>query len=228
MKERADDEVAIVGREADCIAPSAECADVPRCAKRLLARRLGDGERLIGKKIGVTSKVVQVALGVHQPDFGYLTDVMSFDDGSDLPVRTKLIAPRAEVEIAFVLERDLKGPGVSARDVLAATAFVKPCFEIVDSRIADWEIKIQDTIADNCVVGNVRAGSYARVAARGRLRDVAQVGGAWCAHGGSDACRDRAVLRARADLHAQLIAQEPNVNMVTCGGQATIPMVTTT
>lgn len=133
--------------------------DAYHISQRLLARRLGDGEQLIGKKIGVTSKVVQVALGVHQPDFGYLTNVMLYEDGSDLPVSTKLIAPRAEGEIAFVLERDLKGPGVSAADVLAATAFVKPCFEIVDSRIADWKIKIQDTIADNASSGMFLLGS---------------------------------------------------------------------
>lgn len=133
--------------------------DAYQISRHVLARRLGAGERLIGKKTGVTSKVVQAALGVHQPDFGYLTNVMSFEDGADLPISTQLIAPRAEGEIAFVLERDLRGPGVSAADVLAATAFVKPCFEIVDSRIADWKIKIQDTIADNAssgmfVVGN--------------------------------------------------------------------------
>jgi 2-oxopent-4-enoate/cis-2-oxohex-4-enoate hydratase len=122
-------------------------------SRRLLACRLSAGERLVGKKIGVTSKVVQVALGVHQPDFGYLTDAMRFEDGAELPISTRLIAPRAEGEIAFVLERDLKGPGVTAEDVLAATAYVRPCFEIVDSRIADWKIKIQDTIADNASSG---------------------------------------------------------------------------
>jgi 2-oxopent-4-enoate/cis-2-oxohex-4-enoate hydratase len=127
--------------------------DAYRISQRLLARRLRDGERVVGKKIGVTSKVVQVALSVHQPDFGYLTDVMLFEDGAELPISKRLIAPRAEGEIAFVLERDLRGPGVTAQDVLDATACVRPCFEIVDSRIADWKIKIQDTIADNASSG---------------------------------------------------------------------------
>lgn len=133
--------------------PSLAIDDAYQISRHLLARRLADGEKLVGKKTGVTSKVVQVALGVHQPDFGYLTDVMAFDDGVELPVSRRLIAPRAEGEIAFVLEQDLKGPGVTASQVLEATAYVKPCFEIVDSRIADWKIRIQDTIADNASSG---------------------------------------------------------------------------
>lgn len=133
--------------------PTLTVDDAYQISCHILAKRLQAGEKLVGKKTGVTSKVVQVALGVHQPDFGYLTDVMAFEDGAELPISTHLIAPRAEGEIAFVLERDLKGPGVSAADVLAATAYVKPCFEIVDSRIEDWKIKIQDTIADNASSG---------------------------------------------------------------------------
>lgn len=133
--------------------PSLDIDDAYQISRQLLARRLRDGERLIGKKTGVTSKVVQVALGVDQPDFGYLTDVMRYPDGAALPISRLGIAPRAEGEIAFVLERELRGPGVSAADVLAATAYVQPCFEIVDSRIADWKIKIQDTIADNASSG---------------------------------------------------------------------------
>lgn len=127
--------------------------DAYHISRLVLARRLEDGEKLVGKKTGVTSKVVQQMLAVDQPDFGYLTDVMSFEDGAELPISSQLIAPRAEGEIAFVLDRDLSGPGVTAAEVLAATAYVKPCFEVVDSRIADWKIKIQDTIADNASSG---------------------------------------------------------------------------
>jgi 2-oxopent-4-enoate/cis-2-oxohex-4-enoate hydratase len=133
--------------------PDISIDDAYHISRQLLARRLEDGERLTGKKTGVTSKVVQQMLSVDQPDFGYLTDAMSFEDGAELPISTQLIAPRAEGEIAFVLEKDLSGPGITAQQVLAATAFVKPCFEIVDSRIADWKIKIQDTIADNASSG---------------------------------------------------------------------------
>lgn len=124
-----------------------------RISERLLQRRLADGEKIIGKKTGVTSLVVQAALGVHQPDFGYLTDAMKFDDGADVPIGSRLIQPRAEGEIAFVLSRNLQGPGVTNEHVVAATRSVHPCFEIVDSRIDGWKIKIQDTVADNASSG---------------------------------------------------------------------------
>jgi len=134
---------------------------------RFLARRIADGERVVGKKIGVTSKPVQDMLGVHQPDFGFLTDRMQVANRSVISiVKARLIQPRAEGEIAFVLKKDLKGPGVNEDQVLDATDYVLPCFEIVDSRIHDWKIKIQDTVADNAscgvfVVGGDRAKPHA-------------------------------------------------------------------
>jgi len=110
-----------------------------------------NGETIIGKKIGVTSKPVQDMLGVFQPDFGFLTDVMYAPDGK---VHMDChIAPKAEAEIAFKLKKGLKGPGVTGQDVIDATEYVQPCFEIVDSRIEDWKIKIQDTVADNASCG---------------------------------------------------------------------------
>lgn len=126
-----------------------------------LARRRRDGERVIGKKIGVTSKAVQDMLGVHQPDFGFLTDRMWVEGDIDIAAH-KLIQPRAEAEIAFILKAPLAGPGVTQADVLAATECIAPCFEIVDSRIAEWKIGIVDTIADNAscgvfVLGEARA-----------------------------------------------------------------------
>ncbi len=117
-----------------------------------LARRTADGERVVGKKIGVTSKAVQDMLGVHQPDFGFLTDRMWIEGTIDIE-KTGLIQPRAEAEIAFVLKSPLAGPGVTAADVIAATDYVAPCFEIVDSRISDWKIGIVDTVADNASCG---------------------------------------------------------------------------
>jgi 2-oxopent-4-enoate/cis-2-oxohex-4-enoate hydratase len=128
----------------------------------ILDRRLADGERVVGKKIGVTSKAVQDMLGVHQPDFGFLTDRMRMKGETIDIAATGLIQPRAEAEIAFILAAPLKGPGVTARDVIAATASIAPCFEIVDSRIEDWRIGIVDTIADNAscgvfVIGEARA-----------------------------------------------------------------------
>jgi len=126
-----------------------------------LARRLAEGERVVGKKIGVTSKAVQDMLGVHQPDFGFLTDAMWAGETIDIDAHA-LIAPRAEAEIAFILKDALKGPGVTAADVVAATESIAPCFEIVDSRIRDWRIGIVDTVADNAscgvfVLGEARA-----------------------------------------------------------------------
>ena len=128
----------------------------------LLARRTADGERVVGKKIGVTSKPVQDMLGVHQPDFGFLTDRMWIRDEMIDIAAQGLIQPRAEAEIAFILRDGLKGPGVTAEQVIAATESIAPCFEIVDSRIADWKIGIIDTVADNAscgvfVIGEARA-----------------------------------------------------------------------
>ena len=133
--------------------PGITIDDAYLISRRLLEHRLSDAETLIGKKIGVTSKAVQNMLDVHQPDFGYLTDKMRYASGAEMPISRDLIQPRAEGEIAFVLKRDLKGPGVTPEDALAATDGVVPCFEIVDSRIRDWKIRIQDTIADNASSG---------------------------------------------------------------------------
>jgi 2-oxopent-4-enoate/cis-2-oxohex-4-enoate hydratase len=91
-------------------------------------------------------------LNVHQPDFGYLLDGMVYNEGESIPMNT-LIQPKAEGEIAFILNKDLMGPGLTNADVLRATECVMACFEIVDSRIQDWKIKIQDTVADNASCG---------------------------------------------------------------------------
>ena len=140
--------------------PELTLDDAYRIQERLNARRLQDGERIVGKKIGVTSQAVMNMLGVHQPDFGILTDAMLVNPGATIAIDT-LIAPKAEGEIAFVLRRDLSGPGVGVADVLAATECVLPCFEIVDSRIRDWKIQIQDTVADNASCGVFVLGSQA-------------------------------------------------------------------
>jgi len=126
--------------------------DAYHIQQAMTARRLAAGARIIGKKIGVTSRVVMDMLGVHQPDFGYLLDTMAYPEGQPIP-RASLIQPKAEGEIAFVLKRDIQGPGVTNAEVLAATEGVMACFEIVDSRIDDWKIRIQDTIADNASCG---------------------------------------------------------------------------
>lgn len=123
---------------------------------KFLETRLADGETVVGKKIGVTSKPVMDLLGVNQPDFGFLTDAM-WAKGNVVNT-SEMILPRAEAEIAFKLKKDLKGPGVTEADVLDATESVAACFEIVDSRITNWQIKIQDTVADNASCGAMAVG----------------------------------------------------------------------
>ena len=126
--------------------------DAYHIQQRMLARRIEKGEKVVGKKIGVTSKAVMNMLGVGQPDFGYLLDGMVYHEGESIPMDS-LIQPKAEGEIAFLMNKDLMGPGLTAADILAATEGVMACFEIVDSRIQDWKIKIQDTVADNASCG---------------------------------------------------------------------------
>ena len=125
-------------------------------------KRLKDGARLVGRKIGLTSKIVQKQLGVDRPDFGMLFDDMAVPDGEEVPA-AKLIAPRVEGEIAYVLERDIKMERPTTTDVINAVAYATPAIEIVDSRVRDWDIRIQDTIADNAsavlyVLGNRKVG----------------------------------------------------------------------
>jgi len=134
--------------------PGLTIDDAYRISLRLLARRELEGERVIGRKIGVTSRAVQEMLGVFQPDFGFLTDAMQLEDGARASLaKLGLIQPRAEGEIAFMLRSELRGPGITREQVLAATEWVAPCFEIVDSRIVGWQIRIQDTVADNASCG---------------------------------------------------------------------------
>lgn len=132
--------------------PQLTIEDAYGIQQQLIARRLDDGERIVGKKIGVTSVAVMNLLGVDQPDFGILTDAMVYNS-SEAIAASALIQPKAEGEIAFVLKHDLSGPGVTVAEVLRATEGVMACFEIVDSRIRDWKIKIQDTVADNASCG---------------------------------------------------------------------------
>lgn len=138
--------------------PTLTIADAYRIQQHMLGRRLAAGQSVVGKKIGVTSKPVMQMLGVSQPDFGNLLSGMIADQVQAVSFDS-LIQPKAEGEIAFVLKRDLCGPHVTNAEVLAATEGVMACFEIVDSRIEDWKIRIQDTVADNASAGVFVLGS---------------------------------------------------------------------
>lgn len=132
--------------------PEITLEDAYRIQEAFVALRLAAGETIVGKKIGATSRPVQEMLGVYQPDFGMLMSGMVYQEGEAVDL-DQLIQPKAEAELAFVLKEDLKGPGITAMDVIRATDYVLPCFEIVDSRISDWKLKIQDTVADNASCG---------------------------------------------------------------------------
>ena len=113
-----------------------------------IRRKLEAGALIRGHKVGLSAKAMQNMLGVHEPDYGHLLDDMFVDEGSTIPM-SRFCQPRAEIEVAFVLGRQLQGPGVTVADVVRATDYVLPSIEIVDSRVTDWKIKIQDTVADN-------------------------------------------------------------------------------
>jgi 2-oxopent-4-enoate/cis-2-oxohex-4-enoate hydratase len=132
--------------------PGITIEDSYQIQSRFIERRVNAGEEIVGKKIGVTSAAVMNMLGVYEPDFGQLLSGTVYKNGATIKL-DRLIQPRAEGEIGFVLKKDLVGPGITAIDVLRATDYVVPCFEIVDSRINDWDIKIVDTVADNASCG---------------------------------------------------------------------------
>ena len=114
--------------------------------------RLAEGRRIVGKKIGLTSRAVQQQLGVDEPDFGMLFDDMELLDGDALPAAA-LIQPKVEAELAFVVGRDLRQQAPTYGEFVAALDCALPAIEIVDSAIADWRITLVDTVADNASSG---------------------------------------------------------------------------
>ncbi|HET7579202.1 MAG TPA: 2-keto-4-pentenoate hydratase [Bacillales bacterium] len=117
-----------------------------------IRKKVDGGQRIIGKKIGLTSKAMQDLLGVGEPDYGHLLDGMAIENGGDISF-DQVMQPKIEAEFAFVLKKDLVGPKVTTLDVLQATDYVVPALEIVDSRIQDWKITLADTVADNASSG---------------------------------------------------------------------------
>lgn len=109
---------------------------------------LAAGRRIVGLKVGLTSKAVQTQLGVDQPDFGVLFDNMEYLNAQDIPM-ARLIQPKVEAEVAFVVGRDLTTSSPSYAEFLTTIAYALPALEIVDSAITDWKISLVDTVADN-------------------------------------------------------------------------------
>ena len=133
---------------------------------RNVRRRVTAGSVVRGRKVGLTSRKAQKLMGVDEPDFGVLLDVLFLDDAAEVPFDA-LLQPRVVSVMAFVMASDLAGPGVTTADVLTAVSGVLPAIEVVDSRIADWRTLPVDTAADNASAGRIVLG--------GRLTPVAGI-----------------------------------------------------
>src|SRR3954447_21193146 len=120
-------------------------------------RRVAAGAVVRGRRMGRTSRSRQLVLGVDEPDFGVLLDDMFLDEGDTIPIEL-FVQPRVVTTISFVMAADLAGPGVTIADALTAVAGVMPAIEVVDSRIAAWQVEVADTIADNASAGKVVLG----------------------------------------------------------------------
>src|SRR5271157_3246179 len=130
-----------------------------------IRQRVAEGARVVGHKVGLSSKAMQQMMGVDEPDYGHLLDEMQVFE--DTPVKAgRYLYPRVEVEVAFLLADDLPGAGCTEDDVLAATAAFAPAIELIDTRITDWTIKLCDTIADNA--SSARTGCRRRTSTSGR------------------------------------------------------------
>jgi 2-keto-4-pentenoate hydratase len=119
--------------------------------------KVKNGSKIVGRKIGLTSRAMQQLIGLNEPDFGIIVDSKVFAEGDKIPVKD-FIVPRIEAEIGFYLKEDLAGPGVTVADVLATTAGVMPLLEVKDSRISNLKPTIIDAIADNATSGIVILG----------------------------------------------------------------------
>ncbi|MEE3849679.1 fumarylacetoacetate hydrolase family protein [Gordonia sp. LSe1-13] len=150
---------------------SVDIAAAYRVQSANLGSAMAAGRRVVGRKIGLTSRAVQSQLGVDQPDFGFLLDDMDCTDETEIPWG-RLLQPRIEAEVAFTLARDVREP-LTAHDAPSYVADVIAAFEIVDSRVADWDIEITDTVADNASSGLYVLGS--RLGAGAELPDLETV-----------------------------------------------------
>lgn len=143
--------------------PDMTIEDAYAIQKEWVAHKIAEGRKLVGHKIGLTSRAMQVSSNITEPDYGTLLDDMVFEEGSDIPF-DRFIVPRVEVELAFILGKDLTGPDCTIFDVLDATDYVVPAIEIIDARLhnVDPETgitrKVFDTISDNAANAGIVLG----------------------------------------------------------------------
>jgi 2-keto-4-pentenoate hydratase len=153
--------------------PDLTVADAYAIQAQLMRRHADAGRKRVGRKIGLTSAGIQKQLGVDSPDFGGLLSTHVFESGATTSIGgLAMIHTRIEAEVAFVLDRPLSGPGVTADDVRAATRHVVPVFELCDSRIRDWKITLADTVADNASALGAVIGAPVDLAAAGPLNEL--------------------------------------------------------
>lgn len=131
-----------------------------------IAKKIESGQKVIGMKIGLTSRAMQRMLGVNVPDYGHLMDDMLLLEG-EICDRASLLQPKVEGELAFILNKSIRGPGITIADVYNSVSYVVPAIEVVDSRIVNWRIKLQDTVADN--------GSSARFILGGQMTSIKKI-----------------------------------------------------
>ena len=136
--------------------PGITIADAYAISSEVAQRKIAAGARLIGHKVGLTSKAMQRSSQIDEPDYGHLLDTMMIADGARVPHENYRL-PRVEIELAFILGKALKGPGIGLPDVLRATEYVVPAIEIVDARLQDPR-KIFDTVADNGAAAGIVIG----------------------------------------------------------------------
>ncbi len=136
--------------------PHITIEDAYAISTAVVQHKIKGGAKLIGHKVGLTSKAMQASSQINEPDYGHLLDYMMIADGAKVP-HANFCVPRVEVELAFILGKPLKGPGVGLTDVLRATEYVVPAIEIVDARIVNPR-KIFDTVADNGAAAGIVCG----------------------------------------------------------------------
>lgn len=136
--------------------PTIDFDDAYAIQAETIARRVAQGRKVIGHKIGLTSKAMQRSSGINEPDYGVLLDDMLYADGAKIKA-ADFCVPRVEVELCFVLAKPLKGPGIGLLDVMRATEYVVPSLELIDARLVDPR-KIYDTISDNGAAAGIVIG----------------------------------------------------------------------